>query len=64
MRCPICGTDAVVDIRPFCSTRCAEIDLGRWMTGAYRVPENALSDDETDPEDAARGSMTLRGDQV
>ncbi|MFN3936721.1 MAG: DNA gyrase inhibitor YacG [Gemmobacter sp.] len=38
MKCPICGKPAVTDYRPFCSRRCADIDLGRWLTGSYVVP--------------------------
>ncbi|MEM7652722.1 MAG: DNA gyrase inhibitor YacG [Pseudomonadota bacterium] len=36
--CPICGQPALVKTRPFCSTRCADIDLGRWLKEGYRVP--------------------------
>lgn len=36
-RCPICGKEAVEPFRPFCSGRCARIDLGRWLGGVYRV---------------------------
>jgi len=46
-KCPICGkvTDEV-KYRPFCSKRCADVDLGHWMTGAYSVPAEEL--DESD----------------
>ncbi|MBV9248816.1 MAG: DNA gyrase inhibitor YacG [Acetobacteraceae bacterium] len=37
-RCPICGKPASVEARPFCSTRCADVDLGRWLTEQYRLP--------------------------
>jgi endogenous inhibitor of DNA gyrase (YacG/DUF329 family) len=37
-RCPICGKHTVQEHRPFCSKRCAEIDLGRWLKGGYAVP--------------------------
>jgi endogenous inhibitor of DNA gyrase (YacG/DUF329 family) len=37
-RCPICGKPVGREHRPFCSKRCAEIDLGRWLKGAYAVP--------------------------
>ncbi len=37
-RCPICGKPAVAAARPFCSARCADVDLGRWLTGQYRIP--------------------------
>ncbi len=43
--CPICGAERVDKFRPFCSKRCAEIDLGRWFTGSYAVPTEELSDD-------------------
>ena len=37
--CPICNDrPAAPDYRPFCSKRCADIDLGRWFTGRYAVP--------------------------
>ncbi|OUI85000.1 DNA gyrase inhibitor YacG [Acetobacter orientalis] len=36
--CPVCGKPAQHATRPFCSQRCADIDLGRWFTGQYRVP--------------------------
>ena len=56
MNCPICGEDSLPRYRPFCSRKCADIDLGRWMTGAYVVPGPATeeSDDalESGPEDA------------
>lgn len=56
MTCPICGQPTDAAARPFCSTRCADIDLGRWMTGAYAVPS-------TDPEDAeeALDALERRG---
>ena len=46
--CPTCGRPADRRFRPFCSTRCAEVDLGRWLTGAYALPV-ADEDDEDDP---------------
>lgn len=36
--CPICGAAPEGKWRPFCSRRCADLDLGRWMTGVYAVP--------------------------
>lgn len=41
--CPICGKERVHRFRPFCSARCAEIDLGRWLTESYVI---AGSEDE------------------
>lgn len=46
MSCPICSKDAAEKFHPFCSKRCADIDLGRWMTGAYAVPSEDPDDDE------------------
>lgn len=37
MSCPICTKAAVARYRPFCSKRCADIDLGKWMRGDYAV---------------------------
>lgn len=46
--CPICGKPAQEPrLRPFCSVRCADVDLGRWFTGAYHMPGEA-TDADTD----------------
>jgi len=37
-RCPICGQPSRHETRPFCSQRCADRDLARWLGGAYRIP--------------------------
>lgn len=44
--CPICGKPQDQQTRPFCSKRCADIDLGRWLGGEYSIPLG--SDDEDD----------------
>lgn len=49
--CPICGKPTETAYRPFCSRRCADIDLGRWLTGGY-VIEGAPEEDQTDLQDA------------
>jgi hypothetical protein len=36
--CPICGKPAQAAYRPFCSKRCADVDLQRWLSGAYVIP--------------------------
>jgi uncharacterized protein len=47
--CPVCGRPPVAQHRPFCSKRCAEIDLGRWLKGVYHVPtEEAPGDADPD----------------
>ncbi len=37
-RCPICRKQTRIEFRPFCSKRCADIDLGRWLGEGYRIP--------------------------
>src|SRR5690348_5343500 len=37
-RCAVCGKPEAHDYRPFCSKRCADIDLGRWLKGNYVIP--------------------------
>jgi uncharacterized protein len=44
--CPICGKQQVQRYRPFCSKRCADIDLNRWLKGGYAIPTS--EDDEED----------------
>ena len=56
MSCPICGKDSEPANRPFCSRRCADVDLGRWLTGAYRV----ASDEEADGPDGDVGTQPPR----
>jgi endogenous inhibitor of DNA gyrase (YacG/DUF329 family) len=46
MSCPICGKDTTPKMRPFCSKRCADLDLGRWLTGQYAVPSEDPDDIE------------------
>jgi endogenous inhibitor of DNA gyrase (YacG/DUF329 family) len=36
--CPICAKPAAAEFRPFCSKRCADVDLHRWLAGVYAVP--------------------------
>ncbi|MCQ9154727.1 DNA gyrase inhibitor YacG [Acidomonas methanolica] len=49
--CPICQRPSVPAFRPFCSRRCADIDLGRWFNGSYRVPSTREEEeDETKDE--------------
>ena len=67
-KCPICGRplgEALTEdgraerFKPFCSKRCADLDLGRWLNGSYGIPATESEDDEADrpaeggpPEDA------------
>jgi endogenous inhibitor of DNA gyrase (YacG/DUF329 family) len=60
MACPICDKDTNAAYRPFCSKRCADVDLGKWLGGGYAIPSNdpdeideleeALENAKQDPE--------------
>ncbi|MEZ5924486.1 MAG: DNA gyrase inhibitor YacG [Hyphomicrobiaceae bacterium] len=52
--CPICATPAAEGFWPFCSKRCADVDLARWLGGAYAIP--VAEDDDEDGEEAERPS--------
>jgi len=45
-KCPICGKAVSVKDKPFCSPRCATIDLGRWLGEKYVVPTQEEPDDD------------------
>ena len=44
--CVICGKPQVKGHEPFCSPRCQDIDLGRWLSGSYAIPVQDHDDDE------------------
>jgi endogenous inhibitor of DNA gyrase (YacG/DUF329 family) len=46
-RCPVCKKPMAEPFRPFCSKRCADVDLNRWLSGVY-VVQAAEDDDEAD----------------
>jgi endogenous inhibitor of DNA gyrase (YacG/DUF329 family) len=48
--CPICGKPTVAETQPFCSRRCARIDLGRWLKGAYAIPARPTDEAEGDAQ--------------
>ncbi|TCD04916.1 DNA gyrase inhibitor YacG [Erythrobacteraceae bacterium CFH 75059] len=45
--CPVCGKPRCEAARPFCSTRCKDRDLVRWLSGGYAVPGPAAPPSET-----------------
>ena len=49
-KCPICGKATVEAYRPFCSKRCADIDLGKWLSGSYTIA--GREEDEGDGNEA------------
>ncbi|MFZ5779930.1 MAG: DNA gyrase inhibitor YacG [Pseudomonadota bacterium] len=56
-RCPVCGKDVEARYRPFCSKRCADVDLGRWLKEGYRVE----TDEPPSDEEAGGGSSGPAG---
>ncbi len=52
MTCPICSRAQDAKYKPFCSRRCADVDLGKWLTGGYAIPAQAI-DDENPQDDLA-----------
>ena len=51
-QCPICGKPAAARHQPFCSARCADIDLGRWLKGTYSIPTEEAPDDASPDEES------------
>lgn len=59
MSCPMCDGPVAATYRPFCSRRCADLDLAKWLNGSYAVPSDAPEDVEAAIEavlDADQGS--------
>lgn len=52
MSCPICSRKSDTKYRPFCSRRCADVDLAKWLGGSYAIPSN-------DPEDMEKAAQAL-----
>lgn len=46
MACPICEKPTETAFRPFCSKRCADVDLARWFSGGYAIPADNPEDEE------------------
>ena len=47
-KCSNCGAAAVEAYRPFCSKRCADVDLGRWLKGSYAIAGDSDADEDGD----------------
>jgi endogenous inhibitor of DNA gyrase (YacG/DUF329 family) len=66
-RCPVCRKPRSDSFRPFCSRRCADIDLARWLGGTYAIPAIESADDGLSPDgaldepEAVSGSWTGPG---
>jgi uncharacterized protein len=50
-KCPICSRPTNTKYRPFCSRRCADVDLSRWLGGAYAIPDAGESEDGDESAD-------------
>ncbi len=59
MNCPICKKPAAPKYRPFCSRRCADVDLGRWLNGSYAIP----ADDPEGLDEALEKARTTLEDE-
>ena len=46
--CPICGKPATEASQPFCSERCRDVDLNRWLSGSYAIPGSKDEDEDGD----------------
>ena len=56
--CPLCQRPAEILHRPFCSRRCAQLDLGKWLTGSYAIPSyEAMEDSDVETLLAAHESQ-------
>lgn len=53
-KCPICGKPIEPQYRPFCSKRCADVDLNRWLSGVYRIETNEKPEEAPDDARAPR----------
>ena len=53
-RCPICKAPTEMAYRPFCSARCRDVDLARWLGGGYAIPGGDVAGDEDGDEAAAQ----------
>ena len=63
--CPTCGAPAIHELFPFCSSRCADVDLGRWLQGAYAIPAVDAADDsiiDAEPAESGKISKADHGD--
>ncbi len=47
-RCPLCGKPQSPEYKPFCSRRCADVDLNRWLSGGYAIPVTDEDDEDGD----------------
>jgi len=49
-QCPLCGKPTTDAVAPFCSARCRDVDLNRWLSGSYKVQTDEKPDETSDPD--------------
>jgi hypothetical protein len=59
--CPICSGPTAREYRPFCSRRCADVDLQRWLVGRYAIP--AARDEDGDDDETPIPAREAEGDR-
>jgi uncharacterized protein len=59
--CVICGKPQSEGLAPFCSRRCADVDLNRWLTGVYAIP-SAEEHEEPSPDNVSKDRVSKDGD--
>jgi endogenous inhibitor of DNA gyrase (YacG/DUF329 family) len=57
--CPECGRASTRESYPFCSERCRNLDLARWLNGSYAI---AVAEDESHPDGEGAAPPSQRGD--
>jgi uncharacterized protein len=57
-RCPLCKKAAQAPHLPFCSKRCADIDLGKWFSNTYAIAGATDDDEDEKSENAGRPDDT------
>lgn len=62
-KCPVCRKPPVDAYRPFCSKRCADVDLGRWVTGSYVIPGGDSDSDDDGLENVPGTKENVQGDE-
>jgi endogenous inhibitor of DNA gyrase (YacG/DUF329 family) len=55
--CPNCKKPMQEAYRPFCSKRCADLDLHKWLTGSYVIPGSAHDQGDGEDEDGSEGGI-------
>jgi len=53
-KCPMCGSKVIQKFRPFCSPRCGDLDLSKWLNGGYSVPLSKLDEDDLEELETLR----------